>query len=335
MGEEYEGAKTKLPAGILTGHAVNGLLALATLLSLMAATPSLDVITEAPFGQAHLYLCLSMPGRDISPIGKADSIGITTSIMLLTAGSFGLATASRCIFAGARIGLFPQFANRVLALLYQSKPWPAMVVAMMASLLWALFTFSSYAFNIIAALSTLGLWCSFISTLFAMAVHKLSEKQLPDGGAAFPTFGLPSTIYMQIRFWICLFAIVCAIPLFLILCLPASLDPSTINAESFPWAPMVLLIVSILAAINYFFGFHNYHPEQVGTTHNARNFCTDLGYRPSQGTLSMPQSCKAKTCRSIRTLRKADWTENSRFLFLCKNDGQPVSRGRLHYDSAV
>lgn len=228
----------------------------------MAATPNLDVILKAPFGQAHLYLCLSMPSTDISPIAKADSIGITISIMLLSAGSFGLATASRCIFAGARIGLFPQGASRVLALLYRSKPWPAMVIAGMVSLLWALFTFSSYAFTIIASLSTLGLWCSFILTLICVVLQKRSEKELP-GGASFPDFGLPKSIGLQFRFWTSFFALACAVPLFLILCLPATLDPSTINAESFPWAPVVFLVVVIIAGINYHFGFHSYRPDRV------------------------------------------------------------------------
>ena len=264
LGEEYESARTKLPAGILIGHAVNGVLALATLLALMAATPDLDVIAKAPFGQAPLYLCLSMPSRDISPIAKADSIGIMTSTMLLTAGSFGLATASRCIFAGARIGLFPNVINKPLALLYRSKPWPAMVVAALASLLWALFTFSSYAFTIIASLSTLGLWCSFIVTLVCMALHKRTQKELPDGGAAFPNFWLISTAAsLHVRFWICLFATVCAVPIFLILCLPATLNPSAINASLFPWAPMVFLVVLIAAGLNYYLGFHSYNPDQV------------------------------------------------------------------------
>lgn len=218
-----------------------------------------------------------MPGRDISPSAKADSIGITTSIMLLSAGSFGLATASRCIFAGARIGLFPQSANKVLALLYRAKPWPAMVVAAFASLLWALFTFSAYAFTIIASLSTLGLWCSFMATLVCMALHKRSQKALPEDGAAFPNFiFVPSTATLHVRYWIGLFATVCAVPIFLILCLPATLDPAMINEASFPWAPIVFLIVMIGAGVNYYFGFHNYHPELVSAGQGA--VCTKEPY---------------------------------------------------------
>lgn len=269
MGEEYESAKTKLPAGIIVGHCINGILALATMLALMAATPTLDVILEAPFGQYHLALCLGMSGRDISPIGKADSVGITTSIMLLTAGSFGLATASRCIFAGARIGLFPQSANRILALLYHSKPWPAMIVAMLVSLAIALFTLSADAFRIVSSLSTLGLWLSFITTLIAVITHKLSDRMLPDGGALFPTFGLPTSLSLQLRLGVSIFALMCAIPLFFILCFPLSLDPATIDAGSFPWAPIVFLIIFILAAVLYRLGWHNYHPEDVSRRQTA------------------------------------------------------------------
>lgn len=205
-----------------------------------------------------------MSSTTISPVARADSVGITTSIMLLTAGSFGLATASRCIFAGARVGLFPNAANRVLALLYRSKPWPAMVVATVASLLWVLFTFSNYAFNIIASLSTLGLWFSFIVTLVATARHKtVREKGLPDGDINCATFGLSWAFMLHVRIYVCLFALLCAIPLFLILCLPATLDPATITAESFPWAPMVFIVISLLAGLNYLCGFHDYRPEQV------------------------------------------------------------------------
>ncbi|KAK3707371.1 hypothetical protein LTR37_012215 [Vermiconidia calcicola] len=259
LSEEYHSARTKLPAGILIGHAINGVLGLFTLLALMAATPSLDVIAKAPFGQAHLYLCLAMSSTDIPPVAKADTVGIAISVMLLTAGSFGLATASRCIFAGARLGLFPQSANRILALTYGSKPWPSIIVAAMASCIWALFTFSPYAFTIIAALSTLGLWCSFILTFITVLRYKRSSKALPGDGAKFPHF-----FNLHIRSWICWLAITCAIPLFLILCLPATLDPATIDAQSFPWAPMVFLVIVMLASLNYHFGFHNYHPDQIG-----------------------------------------------------------------------
>lgn len=264
MGEEYKEARTKLPVGILLGHSINGLLALATLLSLMAATPRLETILDAPFGQAHLYLCLSIPSNIISPTARADSVGITSSIMLLTAGSFGLATASRCIFAGARVGLFPGFASRILSLLFRSKPWPAMILSALASLLWALFTFSGYAFNIISSLSTLGLWFTFILTMVAVLTFKFSgEKCLPDGDMPLPTTRLSATAVLHLRLYVCMLALLCAVPLFFILCLPGTLDPSTIDAQSFPWAPVVFLVVTAAAALNYFFGFHSYRPEWV------------------------------------------------------------------------
>jgi len=229
---------------------INGGTGLIFLVSLLFAIPSVDDALNDPTGYPFLYVFrIAMPDS----LAGINILTIITVMMLMVGNVSFTASCARQAWSFARDGGLPFSAwisrmnNKV------HIPVNATLLTLCITVLLSMINLgSNAAFNAILSLQLSSLMASYAICIACVTVRKLRNPQsLPKARWSLGRLGLPINIVAACyatfasfwTFW------------------PNS---TPVDAGSFNWAPVIFIVVVIVAMVNYFIqGRHKYHGPVV------------------------------------------------------------------------
>ncbi|KAI4137766.1 MAG: hypothetical protein LQ341_004996 [Variospora aurantia] len=259
MAEETKGADYVIPWCIVSTSALNGLLGLGTLLSMLYVTPNIDAVLESPSGQLgypFMQVVLDSVG---SYAGATVMICIVISMFTFACIAF-LATASRIVFAFGRDKGLPFW--QTMATVHPKTTLPnyaIWIITAVACLFGVINLGSSTAFNIILSITVSTLYSSYTITEMLLLwrrirgdIRKPNEMKGSTWQAnelVWGPFHVPGVWGVALNaFAVCYGTIVIVFCYF-----PATVspDPATMN-----WACLIMAVV-IFFAVAYYLMYAN------------------------------------------------------------------------------
>ncbi|KAL9018144.1 MAG: hypothetical protein Q9185_004551 [Variospora sp. 1 TL-2023] len=254
MAEETKGADYVVPWCIVSTSALNGLLGLGVLLSMLYVTPNIDAVLESPSGELgypFMQVVLDSVG---SYAGATVMICIVISMFTFACIAF-LATASRIVFAFGRDKGLPFW--QTMATVHPKTTLPnyaIYIISAVACLFGVINLGSSTAFNIILSITVSTLYSSYTITEMLLLwrrirgdIRKPSEMKGSTWQAnelVWGPFHVPGAWGVALNtFAVCYGTIVIVFCYF-----PATVspDPATMN-----WACLIMAVVSFFAVAYY------------------------------------------------------------------------------------
>lgn len=213
MSEEVRKARHAVPRAMFWSIVMNGILAYGAILVFLYCLGDVDEILVS--GYPLLTICVNAT-KSVS----AGSAMVGSSMIVTIACSIGsVASASRLTWAWSRDGALPAYFSYIdpKHRIPIRSVWLPIVIVMLLALLNI---GSSIAFSVIVALSTLGLYQSYLMAIACMVYARI-QGRLEPGGWSLGRWGLPINI----------FAIVYSAYIMIFLCFPSFLpiDPTTMN----------------------------------------------------------------------------------------------------------
>lgn len=231
MSEEVRKARHAVPRAMFWSIVMNGVLAYGMILVILYCLGDVDEILAS--GYPLITICINA-----TQSVTAGSAMVGASMIVTIACSIGsVASASRLTWAWSRDGGLPAYFSHIdpkHRIPIRSVWLPIFIVMLLALLNVG----SSIAFSVIVALSTLGLYQSYLIAIACMLYSRL-QGRIEPGGWSLGWWGLPINI----------FAIVYSAYIMVFLCFPSFLP---VDATSMNYALPINAFVQIAAVILWF-----------------------------------------------------------------------------------
>lgn len=231
MSEEVRKARHAVPRAMFWSIVMNGVLAYGMILVILYALGDVDEILSS--GYPLITICINA-----TQSVAAGSAMVGVSMIVTIACSIGsIASASRLTWAWSRDGGLPAYFSYIdpkHRIPIRSVWLPIFIVMLLALLNIG----SSIAFSVIVALSTLGLYQSYLIAISCMLYSRLKGRIEP-GGWSLGKWGLPINI----------FAIIYTSYIMVFLCFPSFLP---VDATTMNYALPINAFVQIAAVIGWF-----------------------------------------------------------------------------------
>ncbi|KAL8994117.1 MAG: hypothetical protein Q9169_005830 [Polycauliona sp. 2 TL-2023] len=164
MAEETQGADYVIPWSVVATSVLNGLMGLATLLSMLYVTPDIEAVLDSPAGQLGFPFMQVVLDSVSSYAGATVMISIVIAMFVFAVTAF-LATASRIVFAFGRDKGLPFWQTMAKVDSKTAIPnYAIYVLTGVACLVGLINIGSATAFNIILSIGISSLYTSYTMT---------------------------------------------------------------------------------------------------------------------------------------------------------------------------
>ena len=190
MSEEVRAARHAVPRAMFWSIVMNGVLAFAMTIVFLFCLGNVDDVLESTY--PLLSICVNATGSLVG--GSAMVGGVLVTVIAVSLGS--VASASRLTWAWARDGALPAYFSYISEKhrVPVRSVWLPICIVMLLSLLNI---GSSIAFSVIIALSTFGLYQSYLLAIGCM-LYARSQGKLQDGGWSLGRWGIPINIFAMV-----------------------------------------------------------------------------------------------------------------------------------------
>ncbi|KAK4546636.1 hypothetical protein LTR36_001853 [Oleoguttula mirabilis] len=237
MSEEVSDAGLSVPRSMMWTFYINGGTGLIFLVSMLFAIPSVDDALNDPTGYPFLYIFqIAMPNA----VAGTNILTLITVFLLMVGNVSFTASCARQAWSFARDGGLP-FSNWISRMNNTVHiPVNATIITLVCTTLLSLINLgSSAAFNAILSLQLSSLMASYAICITCVTIRKLQNPaSLPKARWSLGKLGLPINIVAAC------YASFASFWTFWPNSIPVTLD-------SFNWAPVIFILVIIIAMINY------------------------------------------------------------------------------------
>ena len=190
MSEEVRKARHAVPRAMFWSICMNGVLAFAMAIILLFCLGDVTAFMESSY--PLLAICIGATG---SLVGGSAMVGaILITVIAVSLGS--VASASRLTWAWSRDGALPAYFSVIDS--SHRVPVRSVWLPIFIVILLSLLNLASYtAFSVIIALSTLGLYQSYLLAISCMLYARLNGR-LEAGGWSLGRWGIPINIYAML-----------------------------------------------------------------------------------------------------------------------------------------
>ncbi|CAH0058443.1 unnamed protein product [Clonostachys solani] len=179
LAEELPHASRNVPLALVGGVLVNGVIGLVYCIVLLYSTSSLDSLLQTPTGYPFMQIYLDATQSRVG----ATVMSLTLIIVATAATVAGVASTSRTLWAFARDKATPFDAYlSVVDKRLQVPLRSVILVILLQVLLGLIYLGNATAFNAVLSMAIIGLYLSYISPIFFMAVFGRSQLRLEDFG---------------------------------------------------------------------------------------------------------------------------------------------------------
>jgi choline transport protein len=190
MSEEVRTARYAVPRAMFWSIVMNGALAFGMILVFLFCLGNVDDLLASTY--PLLSICMNATGSLVG--GSAMVGGVLITVIAVSLGS--VASASRLTWAWARDGALPAYFSYISPQhrIPIRSVWLPIFLVMLLSLLNI---GSTIAFSVIIALSTFGLYESYLLAIGCMLYARL-QGRLQDGGWSLGRWGVPINVFAMI-----------------------------------------------------------------------------------------------------------------------------------------
>ena len=231
MSEEVRKARHAVPRAMFWSIVMNGALAYGMVLVILYCAGDVNDLLSS--GYPLLLICISA-----TQSVKAGSAMVGLSMIVTLACNLGsIASASRLTWAWSRDGALPAYFSKIdpKHRIPVRSVWLPIGIVMLLALLNV---GSSIAFNVIVALSTLGLYQSYLMAIACMIWARL-EGRVEQSGWSLGRFGLVINV----------FAVIYSAYIMIFLCFPSFLP---VTSEGMNYALPINAFVQLCALVYWF-----------------------------------------------------------------------------------